>query len=205
MSNPLDHEFEYSLNGHKVALLVNDLFEQAELEEPLKALKKAGAQTFIISPKGPTVTGMKHHDKGDSFPVDVPLDHADPSDYDAVVLPGGVVNADELRLNEAAQRFVQWLDRANKPIAVICHGAWLLISAGLVNGRTLTSWPTLKDDLVNAGAKWVDREVVTDRNWTSSRKPADLPAFNKTFLETLTSFAPMHATQPRDGQPVSNH
>ncbi|MGN6530039.1 MAG: type 1 glutamine amidotransferase domain-containing protein [Burkholderiaceae bacterium] len=205
MSNPLSHEFEYDLQGYKVAILVDDFFEQAELEEPLKALKNAGAQTFVISPKGPTLTGMKHHDKGDSFPVDVPLDHADPSDYDALVLPGGVVNADALRIDQAAQQFARAMDRANKPLAVICHGAWLLISAGLVKDRTLTSWPTLKDDLVNAGAKWVDKEVVSDRHWTSSRKPADLPAFNKTFMETLTSIAPMWATRPRAGQPVSNH
>jgi protease I len=182
---------DHDLQGYKIALLVDDLFEQAELEEPLKALQATGASTYILSPKGPTLTGMKHHDKGDAFQVDVPLDRADPSEYDALVLPGGVVNADALRLDDDAQRFARAIDRAGKPLAVICHGAWLLISAGLVEGRTLTSWPTLKDDLVNAGAKWVDREVASDRNWTSSRKPADLPAFNKALIEALTAIAPM--------------
>ena len=148
----------------KIAILVDDLFEQAELAEPRQALKAAGATVHIVSPKGPQVTGMKHHDKGDSFDVDVPLADARPGDYDGLVLPGGVVNADVLRTNEAAQKFAQAIDGAGKPVAVICHGAWLLVSAGLAAGRTLTSWPSLKDDLRNAGATWVDREVVCDGN-----------------------------------------
>ena len=169
----------------KIAILVDDLFEQAELAEPRRALKAAGATVHIVSPKGPKVTGMKHHDKGDSFDVDVPLAEARPDDYDGLVLPGGVVNADVLRTNEAAQQFAQAIDGAGKPVAVICHGAWLLISAGLAAGRTLTSWPSLKDDLRNAGATWVDREVVGDGNWTSSRKPDDLPAFNRELIAAL--------------------
>jgi protease I len=169
----------------KIAILVDDLFEQAELAEPRQALKTAGATVHIVSPKAPKVTGMKHHDKGDSFDVDVPLADARPDDYDGLVLPGGVVNADVLRTNEAAQKFAQAIDSAGKPVAVVCHGAWLLISAGLVAGRTLTSWPSLKDDLRNAGATWVDREVVCDGNWTSSRKPDDLPAFNREFIAAL--------------------
>lgn len=169
----------------KIAILVDDLFEQAELAEPRQALKAAGATVHIVSPKGPRVTGMKHHDKGDSFDVDVPLADARPDDYDGLVLPGGVVNADVLRTNETAQKFAQAIDGAGKPVAVICHGAWLLISAGLVAGRTLTSWPSLKDDLRNAGATWVDREVVCDGNWTSSRKPEDLPAFDREFIAAL--------------------
>jgi len=173
------------LSAKKIAILVDDLFEQAELAEPMKALKAAGATVHIVSPKGPKVTGMKHHDKGDSFDVDVPLDAARPDDYDGLVLPGGVVNADVLRTNEAAQKFAQAIDGAGKPVAVICHGAWLLISAGLAAGRTLTSWPSLKDDLRNAGATWVDREVVCDGNWTSSRKPDDLPAFNRELIAAL--------------------
>ena len=197
---------QMALKGYKVALLVDDFFEQAELEEPLRALQAAGAATFVVSPKGPMLTGMKHHDKGDLFHVDVPLDHADPSDYDALVLPGGVVNADALRMNEAAQHFVRAIARDNKPLAVICHGAWLLVSAGLVKGRTLTSWPTLKDDLENAGAKWVDREVQADHQWISSRKPDDLPAFNRAFLALLSSHPPLWTTQSsRSEQPVSNH
>jgi len=173
------------LNDIRIAILVDDLFEQPELEEPRKALEAAGATVDIVSPKGPTVTGMKHHDKGDAFDVDVPLAHANPDDYDGLVLPGGVVNADTLRTDPAAQGFAQAFDRAGKPIAVVCHGPWLLISAGLAAGRTLTSWPSLQDDLRNAGATWVDREVVADGNWTSSRKPDDLPAFNREFIAAL--------------------
>ena len=173
------------LNEMKIAILVDDLFEQAELAEPKKALEAAGATVHIVSPKGPMVTGMKHTDKGDSFPVDVPLDQAKPEDYDGLVLPGGVVNADALRMVDAARDFARAFNDANKPIAVVCHGPWLLISADLVSGRTLTSWPSLRDDLRNAGAKWVDREVVSDGNWTSSRKPDDLPAFNREFIAAL--------------------
>jgi len=173
------------LNDRKIAILVDDLFEQAELEEPKKALEAAGATVHIVSPKGPKVTGMKHHDEGDSFAVDVRLDKARPEDYDGLVLPGGVVNADSLRMVEAARAFAQYVDKAGKPIAVVCHGAWLLISADLVSGRVLTSWPSLQDDLRNAGATWVDREVVCDGNWTSSRKPDDLPAFNREFIAAL--------------------
>ena len=171
---------------HKaIAILVDDLFEQPELAEPKKALEAAGATVHIVSPKGPKVTGMKHHDKGDSFAVDVPLDKANAQDYDGLVLPGGVVNADTLRTNAAAQAFAKAFDGAGKPVAVVCHGPWLLISAGLVAGRTLTSWPSLRDDLRNAGATWVDREVASDGNWTSSRKPDDLPAFNREFIAAL--------------------
>jgi protease I len=173
------------INQTKIAILVDDLFEQAELAEPKKALEAAGATVHIVSPKGPKVTGMKHHDKGDSFAVDVPLDQARAEDYDGLVLPGGVVNADTLRTSAAAQKLVQAFDKAGKPIAVVCHGPWLLISAGLAAGRTLTSWPSLQDDLRNAGATWVDREVVCDGNWTSSRKPDDLPAFNREFIAAL--------------------
>ena len=173
------------LSDMKLAILVDDLFEQPELEEPLKALKATGATVHIVSPKGPTVTGMKHHDKGDTFHVDVALDEARPEDYDGLVLPGGVVNADSLRMVEAARAFAQYVDKAGKPIAVVCHGPWLLISADLASGRVLTSWPSLQDDLRNAGATWVDREVMCDGNWTSSRKPDDLPAFNREFIAAL--------------------
>ena len=173
------------LDGVKIAILVDDLFEQAELAEPKKALEAAGATVHIVSPKGPKVTGMKHHDKGDAFDVDVALAQANPQDYDGLVLPGGVVNADSLRTDTAAQTFAKAFDGAGKPIAVVCHGPWLLVSAGLAAGRTLTSWPSLQDDLRNAGATWVDREVVCDGNWTSSRKPGDLPAFNREFIAAL--------------------
>jgi len=173
------------LTDMNIAILVDDLFEQAELAEPKKALEAAGATVHIVSPKGPQVTGMKHNDPGDKFDVDVPLDKANSDDYDGLVLPGGVVNADVLRMDEDAQRFARAFDAAGKPIAVVCHGPWLLISAGLANGRTMTSWPSLRDDLRNAGATWVDREVVCDGNWTSSRKPDDLPAFNREFIAAL--------------------
>jgi protease I len=175
----------HPLDGLKIAILVDDLFEQAELAEPKKALEAAGATVHIVSPKGPKVTGMKHDQKGDSFAVDVPLAQAKSDEYDGLVLPGGVVNADALRMVDAARRFAKDFDQAGKPIAVVCHGPWLLISAGLASGRTLTSWPSLQDDLRNAGAKWVDREVVSDGNWTSSRKPDDLPAFNREFIAAL--------------------
>ena len=173
------------LKDMKVAIVVDDLFEQAELAEPRQALEAAGVTVHIVAPKGPTVTGMKHHDPGDTFPVSVSLDQARPEDYDGLVLPGGVVNADALRMNPLAQAFAKAIDEAGKPLAVVCHGPWLLISAGLVSGRTLTSWPSLQDDLRNAGATWVDKEVASDGNWTSSRKPADLPAFNRAFLAAL--------------------
>lgn len=173
------------LNKMKIAILVDDLFEQAELAEPKQALEAVGVTVHIVSPKGPKITGMKHHEMGDSFAVDVPLAEAHAEDYDALVLPGGVVNADTLRTDKAAQAFASAIDEAGKPIAVVCHGPWLLISAGLASGRTLTSWPSLQDDLRNAGATWVDREVVSDGNWTSSRKPDDLPAFNREFIAAL--------------------
>ena len=173
------------LNEMHIAILVDDQFEQAELAEPKMALEAAGVTVHIVSPKGPKVTGMKHDQKGDAFDVDVPLDRANPEDYDGLVLPGGVINADALRMVEAAQDFARAIDKAGKPLAVVCHGAWLLVSAGLVAGRTLTSWPSLQDDLRNAGATWVDREVVSDGNWTSSRKPDDLPAFDDAFIAAL--------------------
>ena len=177
------------LQDLRIAILVDDLFEQAELASPKQALEDAGANVSIVAPKGPSVTGLHHADKGDTFKVDLTLDQAKADDFDGLVLPGGVFNADALRVVPAAQAFVKAFERAQKPIAVICHGPWLLVSAGLVRGRTLTSWPTLQDDIRNAGGMWVDREVVADRNWVSSRKPDDLPAFNRTFIELLAQHA----------------
>ncbi|AVS61650.1 protease [Paracidovorax avenae] len=171
--------------GRRVALLVTDGFEQAELAGPRDALQRAGFDAQIVAPKPGQVQGFNHVDKADRFDVDQTLDQASPDTFDAVVLPGGVVNADELRTNEKARAFVQAIDRAGKPVAVICHGAWLLIDAGLVKGKTLTSWPSLATDLRNAGAQWVDRPVQVEGRWISSRKPDDIPQFNEQILQTL--------------------
>jgi protease I len=176
---------QQTLGGSHVAILVTDGFEQAEFTEPKKALEQAGAITKVISDKHGKVQGFNHHDKADQFDVDLIFDEADPKDFDAVLLPGGVVNADYIRLNLEAQRFVKGMQQDGKPVAVICHGPWLLVSSGLVRGRTLTSWPTLQDDIRNAGGNWVDKEVMVDGNWVSSRKPADIPAFNQKMVETI--------------------
>ena len=173
---------EKDLAGMHVAILVDQDFEQVELTEPKKALEEAGATTAIISPEPGEVQGFKHDQKADKFKVDLPLDKAEPQDFDAVLLPGGVINADHLRMVKKAQEFVREMDRAGRPIAVICHGPWLLVSAGLVRGRKMTSYYTIQDDLRNAGAAWQDSEVVRDRNWVSSRKPDDIPAFNREMI-----------------------
>jgi protease I len=170
------------LEGIRVAILATDGFEQVELTEPKKALEEVGATTKIISPHSGELQGFQHHDKGDAFSVDMTLDQAKASDFDAVHLPGGVINGDEIRIDPNAQKFVREMDSTGKPISVICHGGWLLISAGLAAGRKVTSWPTLQDDFRNAGAEWVDEEVVIDRHWTSSRKPDDIPAFNRAMI-----------------------
>ncbi len=174
-----------NLSGIKVAILSTDGFEQAELIEPKKALEKAGATVHVIGRKAGHVQGFKHVDKGEAVKVDKTFDEVKPDDYDGVVLPGGVVNGDALRMVEPARAFVKTVNDQHKPIAVICHGTWLLVSTGIVKGRTVTSWPSLRDDIRNAGGKWVDKEVVTDANLISSRKPDDLPAFNRTLIEAL--------------------
>ncbi len=176
---------ERNLNGKKVAILVENGFEQVELTEPKKALEQAGATTHIVSPQREQVQGWNHFDKGDLFPVDVPLDQANPDDYDALLLPGGVVNPDQLRTNDKAVRFVRAFFEAGKPVAAICHGPWTLVEADVVRGRTITSWPSLKTDLKNAGANWVDQEVVVDQGLVSSRKPDDIPAFNRKLIEEI--------------------
>ena len=176
-----------SLNGKRVALLVTDGFEQVEMTEPKKALEQAGARAEILSAEPGEVRGWHHDKPGDSFAVDGTFDTAQVEEYDALVLPGGVMNSDTIRTNDAARTLVQAAEKAGKPIAVICHGAWLLVSAGLVKGKTLTSWPSLRDDIRNAGGNWQDMEVVRDGNLISSRKPDDLPAFNRALLETLAA------------------
>lgn len=168
-----------SLDGMKVAILVTDGFEQVELTEPRKALDAAGATTLIVSPKDGRVQGWMHHDKASQFDVDVPLQTANAGDFDALLLPGGVVNPDALRIDEQAIAFVRAFVETGKPVAAICHGPWTLIDAGGVKDKKMTSWPSLQNDLKNAGAKWVDQEVVVDHNLVTSRKPDDLPAFNR--------------------------
>ncbi|CAD6547111.1 Putative cysteine protease YraA [Paraburkholderia kirstenboschensis] len=175
-----------SLDGLKVAILAVDGFEQAELVDPKRALAEAGATVHVISAKPGKIQGFKHVDKGDTVEVDSTFDKAIADDYDAVVLPGGVVNGDAIRLLPQAQAFVKAADSAKKPIAVICHGTWLPVSAGIIKGRTVTSWPSLQDDIRNAGGTWVDQEVVEDNNLISSRKPDDIPAFNKALIGQLS-------------------
>lgn len=171
------------LDGLKVAILVTGGFEQRELTEPRKALDAAGAKTKIVSPVEEKVQGMNHDEKGDVFPVDVVLEHANADDFDALLLPGGVASPDRLRIMPKAVEFVRKFVAQGKPIAAICHGPWTLIEAGAVKGRKLTSWPSLKTDLKNAGAQWVDQEVVVDQGLVTSRRPDDLPAFNAKMIE----------------------
>lgn len=170
------------LDGLRVAILVSTDFEQAELTEPKKALEQAGATTTIIAPESGQITGMNHDQKADTFNVDMTLDQANANNFDAVLLPGGALNADFIRMNPKAQDFVKQIDSSGRPIAFICHAPWLLVSAGLVKGRTLTSFQTIQDDIRNAGANWVDQEIVRDRNWVSSRSPKDLGAFNPAMV-----------------------
>lgn len=178
---------EKPLRNVRVAILATNDFEQSEMTGPREALSEAGATTVLIAPKSGKLQAMKHDVKADSFNVDLTLDRANASDFDAVVLPGGALNADALRIDPQARDFVQRMDEAGKPIAVICHGPWLLVSAGLTKGRTLTSYHTIQDDIQNSGGHWVDREVVVDRNWVSSRQPSDLPAFNREMLALLVA------------------
>ena len=173
------------LAGKRVAVLVEEGFEEVELTEPMKALKDAGAKPEIVSPRQRTVKSFRHDHWGAEFPVDQPLDAARPDDYDALLLPGGVLNPDKLRMNEKAVRSVRAFHEAKKPIFAICHGPWTLIEAGAVKGRRVTSWPSIKTDLINAGATWVDETVVVDQGLVTSRKPADLPDFNRKMLEEL--------------------
>ena len=172
-----------TLAGKRVAILVADGFEQVELTEPRRALEEAGAHVALVSSSLDQVQGFNHADKADLFPVEVHLDDANEGEFDALLLPGGVANPDALRLRENAVAFVRAFADAGKPIAAICHAPWLLIEAGIVRGRKLTSWPSLKTDLINAGATWVDEEVVTDNGLVTSRRPSDIPAFNRKMIE----------------------
>lgn len=178
------------LQNKKVAILVANGFEQEELTRPRQALQEAGAKTQIISPAGNKVKGWDHTDWGEEFDVDVQLDQADPSQYDALLLPGGVMNPDKLRRDEQAQAFVRHFFAAGKPVAAICHAPWTLIDTGLAPGRRLTSYHSLQTDLKNAGAEWVDEEVVVDDNLITSRNPDDIPAFNRTIVAEFAKSEP---------------
>lgn len=174
---------ERKLDGKKVAILVTDGFEQVEMTKPREALDEAGAETKIVSLTPGKIQGMHHADKADKFDVDLTLDEARPEEFDALLIPGGLMNPDALRSNEDALEFTRHFFREGKPVAAICHGPWVLIDAGVVRGRTLTSWPAIKTDVKNAGGKWVNEEVVVDNGLVTSRKPDDIPAFNKKMIE----------------------
>jgi protease I len=171
-----------NLNGLKVAVLITDGFEEVEMTQPRQALDQAGAQTSIVSPKTGRVRAWKFSEWGEEYPVDISLDQARPNTFDALLLPGGVMNPDRLRMDEKAVTFVKAFFDAGKPVAVICHGPWTIIETGHARGKHIASWPSLKTDLRNAGAQWMDREVVVDGNLVSSRKPDDIPAFNREMI-----------------------
>ena len=171
------------LSGRKIAILAADGFEEVELTKPEKALEDAGAKTTVVSIKPGKIQGMNHADKGDTVAVDQTLGDAEPQDFDALMIPGGLMNPDALRSNEEALEFVRHFFREGKPVAAICHAPWVLIDAGVIRGRTVTSWPAIKTDVRNAGGNWVDREVVVDNGLVTSRKPDDIPAFNEKMIE----------------------
>ncbi len=184
------------LDGKKVAILVTDGFEQAEMVKPRQALIDEGAQTKIVSLKSGQIQGMNHADKGDKFDVDLTLKDARPEDFDAILIPGGLLNPDQLRSTPEALEFTRHFFENGKPAAVICHGPWVLIDAGLVRGRTLTSWPAIRTDVENAGGKWVDQEVVVDNGLVTSRSPDDIPAFNRKMVEEFAEGR--HATVAKE-------
>ena len=171
------------LQGKRVAFLATDMVEQVELTEPWKAVEQAGGTPELISLEEGEIQGFNHYDKGDTFRVDKTVEEASASDYDALVLPGGVGNPDTLRGDENAVAFVREFFEQAKPVGAICHGPWMLVEAGVVRGRKVTSWPTLQTDIRNAGGEWVDEEVVVDQGLVTSRKPDDLPAFNDKIVE----------------------
>jgi protease I len=171
------------LSGKTIAILAADGFEQVELTKPRAALEKAGATTTVVSLKAGTIQGMNHADKGDTVAVETTLDQAKPEDFDALMIPGGLMNPDTLRSSEEALEFVRHFFREGKPVAAICHAPWVLIDASVIRGRTVTSWPAIKTDVRNAGAHWVDQEVVVDNGLVTSRRPDDIPAFNTKMIE----------------------
>jgi protease I len=196
-----------TLEGRKIAIRTADGFEQSELLEPRRALDEAGAKTVVVSPAQGRVQGWKHHDKGEFVAVDLPLAEANSEEFDALLLPGGVANPDQLRMLPEAIAFVRSFVESGKPIAAICHGPWTLIEADGVRGRQVTSWPSIRTDLINAGARWVDEEVVTDRGLVTSRKPADIPVFNRKMIEEFAEGAhgqgAMAGRQRRESRPTA--
>ncbi len=178
------------LKGMRVAILVANGFEQVEMTKPKQALEEAGATTEIISPAKGEVQGWNHQDKGDNFQIDADLNSAQAENYDALLLPGGVMNPDQLRTFPQAVRFVKKFFQSGKPVAAICHGPWLLAEAGVIQGRRLTSWPSIKTDLINAGAHWSDEQVVVDDGLITSRKPDDIPAFNQLMIQEFAEHSP---------------
>lgn len=177
---------QQQLNGIRVAILATDGFEQVELLKPRQALQEAGAETKVVSPKSGEIKGWNHTDWGEQVPVDQELSNAKPEDFDALLLPGGVLNPDKLRMEPKAVQFVKAFFTAGKPVAAICHGPWTIIEAGEAEGKHMTSWPSLQTDLKNAGANWVDQEMVRDGNLVTSRKPDDIPAFNRGMIELFS-------------------
>lgn len=171
------------LEGMRVAILATDMVEEAELVEPREALEAAGAETELIAPKEGEIITANHFDKSEAYPVDATLEEVEPTDYDAVLLPGGALNADNMRVQPRLQQFLQQMDDAGKPMAIICHAPWELIDAGLVEGRSLTSYHTIAKDIENAGGEWSDQPVVIDDNWVTSRQPEDIPKFNKAMIQ----------------------
>lgn len=174
------------LKDFKIAILATDGFEQSELAEPKKALEHAGAKVDIVSLKLGKIKGWQHTNWADEFDVDVEVKLANPEEYHALMLPGGVMNPDKLRLHEDAINFIKGFVKKDKPIAAICHGPWTLIDAGAVKGKTMTSWASIKNDLINAGAEWINKEVVRDGNLVTSRRPEDLPAFNEEMIKVFS-------------------
>ena len=174
-----------NLTGRKIAILATHGFEQSELLKPQSALQAAGAETKVVSLERGTIKGWNDKNWGQEVPVDLTVDEANPDDFDGLLLPGGVMNPDHLRTNPKAVHFARAFFDAHKPIAAICHGPWLLVEAGIVKSRTLTSWPSLKTDIINAGGKWVDQEVVSEQGLITSRKPTDIPAFNRAMMKAF--------------------
>jgi protease I len=180
---------EHNLQGKKIAFLATDMFEQVELTEPWKAVEEAGGRPELVSLEEGEIQGFNHYDKADTFPVDKTVEEATANDYDGLVLPGGVGNPDTLRMDENAVRFVRDFFEQGKPVAAICHGPWTLVEAGVVRGRTLTSFPSIQTDIRNAGGNWVDEEVHVEQGLVTSRRPDDLPAFNAKLVEELAEGA----------------